>query len=394
MEDTMPLLMIVRLLLSIVSWLIVAAAAWLLWSWNQGEYIRGVDGVLRHVRHDWRLWVGLALGVWSIGGGNLLIRPFLARGDRDPLRPGRGDGRLIDGADGARLYVETLGPRDAPCLVLTHGWGLDSTIWAYAKRRLGQDFHLVLWDLPGMGKSRPGKGGITLDAFAENLRQVIAHSGRDRVVLVGHSIGGMTIQTLARDHANLFNRTVAGTVLVNTTYTDPLKTMALSGLMQALRPLIVASAHLTVWLAPLAWIGAWQSYLNGSAHIANRLGFAGRVTHSQLDYTALLTTRNSQAAQARGNLAMFHWDATGALVRIETPVLVLAGDSDIITRAEASRTLVSQAKHAVLDVVSDANHMGFAERHEVYNDAIAAFARRVSAPPEVETPFPPYRSAG
>ena len=169
--------------------------------------------------------------------------------------------------------------------------------------------------------------------------------------------------------------------------------MVFNGLMQALRPLIVAFMHLTVWLQPLAWLSAWQSYLNGSAHIANRLGFASRVTHSQLDYTALLTTRNSPAAQARGNLSMFHWDATGALVRIEAPVLVLAGDSDLVTKAEASRTIVSQAKHAVLDVVSDANHMGFTERADVYNDAIAAFARRVSASSDIETPFPPYRSA-
>lgn len=377
----MPLLMIVRFLLSLVSWAILGAAAWLLWSWNQGEYVRDVDGVLHHIRHDWRLWTGLGLLVFSFGGGNLLVRPFLARADRNRLKPGRSHGEMIDGADGARLYVESHGPKDAPCLVLTHGWGLDSTIWAYARRELGQDFHLVLWDLPGMGRSRPGRAGIGLDAFAENLKTVIAHTGRDRVVLVGHSIGGMTVQTLARDHAQVFNRVVAGAVLLNTTYTDPLKTMVMSGLIQVLRPLIVLSCHLTVWLAPLAWLGAWQSYLNGSAHIANRLGFAGRVTHSQLDYTALLTTRNSQAAQARGNLAMFQWDATGALARIDVPVLAVAGDSDIVTKAEASRTLVSQARQAVLEIVTDANHMGFLARADIYNPAIAAFARRALAGP-------------
>jgi pimeloyl-ACP methyl ester carboxylesterase len=387
----MPLLMIVRLLLSIVSWAILAGAAWLLWTWNQGDYIRDVNGVLHHVRHDWRLWTGVALLVWSFGGGSLLVRPFLARGG-ERLKPERGQGGLIDGTDGARLYVETHGPEDAPCIVLTHGWGLDSTIWAQAKRHLGHSFRLVLWDLPGMGRSKPGRGGIGLEAFAENLKQVIAHTGRERVVLVGHSIGGMTIETLARDHANFFNRAVAGAVLLNTTYTDPLKTMVLSGLMQALRPLIVLSAHLTVWLGPLAQLSAWQSYLNGSAHIANRLGFARRVTHDQLDYTARLTTRNSQAAQARGNLAMFHWDATGALVRVEAPVLVLAGDSDIVTKAEAGRTLVSQARQAVLDVVTDANHMGFTERADVYNPAIDAFARRVLAAPGDQAA--PLRSAG
>lgn len=377
----MPLLLIARLFLSVVSWAILAAAAWLLWSWNQGEYVRDVNGVLQHIRHDWRLWTGLCLFGWSFGGGTLLVRPFLARGDRDALKPQRSHGEMIDGADGAHLYVESHGPADAPCLVFTHGWGLDSTIWAYAKRALSKEFRLVFWDLPGMGKSRPGRGGVTLEAFAENLKRVIAHTGRDRVLLVGHSIGGMTLETLARDNANFFNRTVAGAVLVNTTYTDPLKTMVLSGLVQALRPLIVLSMHMTIWLWPLAWLSAWQSYLNGSAHIANRLGFASRVTHSQLDYTALLTTRNSPAAQARGNLAMFNWDGTGALVRVDPPFLVMAGNSDLVTKAEASRTLVSQARQAVLDIVTDANHMGFMERADVYNPAIEAFARRVLVAP-------------
>lgn len=390
----MPLLLIARLFLSVVSWAILAAAVWLLWSWNQGEYVRDVNGVLQHIRHDWRLWTSLCLFGWSFGAGNLLVRPFLARGDRDALEPQRSHGEMIDGADGAHLYVESHGPADAPCLVFTHGWGLDSTIWAYAKRALSGEFRLVLWDLPGMGKSRPGRGGITLEAFAENLKRVIAHTGRDRVLLVGHSIGGMTLETLARDNANFFNRAVAGAVLVNTTYTDPLKTMVLSGLMQALRPLIVASMHLTVWLQPLAWLAAWQSYLNGSAHMANRLGFASHVTHSQLDYTALLTTRNSPAAQARGNLAMFHWDATAAFVRVDVPVLVLAGDCDLVTKAEASRTLASQTRHAALDIICDANHMGFVERAKEYNTAIAAFARRIFAGAAQAESGTPYRSAG
>jgi pimeloyl-ACP methyl ester carboxylesterase len=91
---------------------------------------------------------------------------------------------------------------------------------------------------------------------------------------VGHSIGGMTIQTLARDDAAYFNRKVAGTVLVNTSYTNPLKTMILSGLAQAIRwPLLEPLMRLGIVLQPLVWLSAWQSYLSGSSHMANRLGF-------------------------------------------------------------------------------------------------------------------------
>jgi pimeloyl-ACP methyl ester carboxylesterase len=376
----MPFIFLLRFLFSLISWILLAAAVYLLWSWHQGEAFRDANGVVHLVRHDWRLWTGLALVVWSFGGGALVLRPFVARRDRDPLLPARGNGRLIQGADGARLYVETAGAEDAPVLVLTHGWGLDSTIWAYARRDLSRDFRLVLWDLPSMGKSRTPLKSVTLDSFARNLEVIIRHTGADRVVLVGHSIGGMTIQTLARNHPEFFPARIAGIVLVDTTYHNPLKTMALGGLAQALRfPLLEPQLFATIGLWPLAWISAWKSYLDGSAHLANRFGFGPDVTHAQLEQTTRLSVRNSQAAQAKGNLAMFRWDADHALAGLGVPVLAIAGTADIVTKPEASRHIVEGTPGAELMTIDRANHMGFVEQADLYNRAIAAFARRCHA---------------
>ena len=382
----MPLLLIVRFFLSLFSWALVGVAAYLLWAWYQGDYVANSEGVWLHVRESWRLWTGLGVSVWSLGGGSLLLRPFLAKPDREPLNPHRGDGEIIDGANGAKLYVETSGPQDGPCLILTHGWGLDSTIWAYARRDLSKTFRLVLWDLPGMGKSRAGPDGVHLSCFAEDLARVIDYSGARRVVLVGHSIGGMTTQTLARDRRDLFEapeafeNQVAGVVLVNTTDHNPLDTMIFSKLALALRPVIEVMMRVTTWLEPLAMLSAWQGYLNGSAHIANRLGFGPHVTHSQLNHTAYLSSRNSQRAQALGNLSMFRWDATGAFAGLDTPVLVLGGKLDILTKPEASRAIAASARKGQLHLVDDANHMGFVECAAVYNQAIARFAAQALVP--------------
>lgn len=373
----MPLLMIARFWLSLVSWTVLGAGAWLVWNWYDGERIFADNGLQYTVREDWQLWLGITLLAWSFLGG-FVVRPLLAKPDQQKLEPHYGDGEVIDGARGAKLYVEQLGPKDAPCLILTHGWGCDSTVWAYAKRELSQTFRLVLWDLPGMGRSRAGPDGVHLSAFAEDLARVIDYSGRDKVVVVGHSIGGMTIQTLARDNPQFFRDRVAGTVLVNTTYTNPLKTMVLSGLAQAMRPLLEIQLRLTTWLEPLAFLGAWQSYLNGSSHLANRLGFGRHVTRSQLQHISYITTRNSQRAQALGNLSMFRWDATDALSDIDVPVLVLGGKVDLMTKPEASRAIVESAKDARLEIIEDVNHMGFMERPEAYNRAIATFAATVS----------------
>jgi len=48
---------------------------------------------------------------------------------------------------------------------------MDSTFWRYARQDLADRFRLVLWDLPGLGKSKAGGGreAVNLGAFATDL---------------------------------------------------------------------------------------------------------------------------------------------------------------------------------------------------------------------------------
>jgi pimeloyl-ACP methyl ester carboxylesterase len=334
----MPLIFLLRAVFSLISLVVLAGAAWLIWTWYHGELAMDALGNVHEIHEQWRLWVGVGLVAFSFGGGGVLVRPLLG-GKGRPLRARYEPGEYVASSTGADLFVQTIGPRDAPTIILTHGWGLDSTVWQYAKEDLGGQYRLVLWDLPGLGKSKAGSKGLTLSSLASDLASVIGYAGAPSVFLVGHSIGGMTIQTLARERPADFSN-VVGVVLVNTTHTDPLKTMILPGLMQALRfPVIQPAMYLTKWLLPLSWLSAWQSYLSGSAHLANRLGFGKHVSNAQLNHTALVQTRNSPGVQADGNLAMFDWDATDALKAFPVPLLVLAGSMDIVTKPEASRTI-------------------------------------------------------
>lgn len=368
----MPLIPLVRLLLGWLSIAVLALAGYLLFSWYDGEVIVDADGASWFVRDSWKLWTALGLLIWSFAG-RWIITPLVARPDTEPTRPERGSGEMLAGANGSELYVEQGGPADGPVLVLTHGWGLDSTIWFYARRDLARHFRVITWDLPGLGRSKLA-GPLSLEILAENLRAVLAFADEKPVVLVGHSIGGMTIQTLARDHPELFGRAVAGVVLINTTHTNPLKTMILPRLMLALRqPILEPAMRLAGWLQPLAWAGAWQGYLSGSAHLANRIGFGGYVTRSQLEHNTLLATRNPPGVLGKGNLAMFRWDAGDGPARLTVPTLVLAGDKDVVTKPEAGRDIAHAAPQARFEVVEGVNHMGFLERSDVYNAAIRRF---------------------
>jgi pimeloyl-ACP methyl ester carboxylesterase len=378
-STTLPPLSFLRALFALVSLIILGVALYLLWTWYQGDWVRDADNVVRRAREDWRLWTGGALLVWSFLG-RFVIRLLLARSDTDPMRVTRGDSQLLESPTGARLHIETYGPADGQPLVLTHGWSLDSRIWYYAKRDLAKRFRVIVWDLPGLGASKRAGSKIDMNSFAQDLATVIGTTGRRPVILVGHSIGGMIIQTLARDRPEMFGREVAGVVLLNTTYINPLRTMILSGLANALRwPIIEPMLRLTILLQPLAWLSSWQSYLSGSAHVSTRFGFGRYVTRSQLDATTLLMTLNSPAVSAHGDLAMFRWDSKMALARTGVPVLIVGGSKDIVTKPDASRTIAAAVPYAQLRVVEEVNHMGPVERAGEYHEAIATFADTVSA---------------
>lgn len=377
----MPLLSIIRFFTALLSLTILGAAGYLLWSWYDAPLVRDVSGALSRERDEWRLWTGLGLLAWSLLGRFVMLA-LLARPDRRRPTPKRGVGQTIASPTGSSLHVDSCGPPGAPVIVFTHGWGLDSTFWHCARQDLSGRFRLVLWDLPGLGKSKlGGRKAIALEAFAADLEAVIESSGAQAPVLVGHSIGGMTIQTLIRDQPQIQDR-LAGLVLLNTTHTNPLKTMVFSGLAKALQhPVLEPAMKLTIVLQPLVWLSMWQAYLSGASHLANRFGFGRFVTRSQLDHATLLVTRNSPAVQARGNLAMFHWDATGALTRLRIPALVIGGDKDIVTKLEASDAIAHENGLAQLEVIPGVNHLGPMERADLYNRLIADFTAQVQARP-------------
>lgn len=113
-------------------------------------------------------------------------------------------------ADGARLHVEVHGPVDnpaAPTVVLAHGWTCSTAFWAAQIRDLAADHRVIAYDQRGHGRS-PASETCTTDALADDLEAVLAAtlSPGEKAVLVGHSMGGMTLMAASarprfREHA-------------------------------------------------------------------------------------------------------------------------------------------------------------------------------------------------
>ncbi|MFB8776841.1 alpha/beta fold hydrolase [Streptomyces broussonetiae] len=101
-------------------------------------------------------------------------------------------------ADGARLHVEVHGPDGAPAVVLAHGWTCSTAFWAAQIRALATDHRVIAYDQRGHGRS-PASATCGPEALADDLEAVLdaTLAPGERAVIVGHSMGAMTVVAAA-----------------------------------------------------------------------------------------------------------------------------------------------------------------------------------------------------
>jgi len=110
-----------------------------------------------------------------------------------------------------RLHYVDWGNRSAPTLILVHGALDHARSWDWTARALARDYHVVAPDLRGHGDSAwSAEGAYLMADFVYDLAQLVEQFGRDKVTLVGHSLGG----SLVLRYAGLFPERVERLVAI------------------------------------------------------------------------------------------------------------------------------------------------------------------------------------
>lgn len=240
-----------------------------------------------------------------------------------------------------------LHPADAPDvealpLVLVHGYLGGSAQWAELEAGLAGRFQTVALDLPGFGRASGHAAPTTIGGFAEKVIADLDAKGMDRFNLVGHSMGGMIVQEVARRIAPRIGRLVLYG-------TGPLGSMP-----DRFEPIPVSLERLQRdGVAPTARRIAATWFLQGQAHPAfETLAGIG----AQADPWA------AEAALA----AMAAWDGRAGLASLTTPSLVVWGDRDRSYRWPQVEHLWTHLPTASLAVIPGASHAAHVEKPTIF----------------------------
>ncbi|MBC2643402.1 MULTISPECIES: alpha/beta fold hydrolase [unclassified Rhodococcus (in: high G+C Gram-positive bacteria)] len=325
-----------------------------------------------------------ALALGSVAGVNALrsaTRPGREiYDDEDFALMSRDRRSVVVTEDGVALTVREVGPVDAPVTaVFVHGYCLDMTSWHFQRRQLaerwGDDVRMVFYDQRGHGDSGvPSTESCTIAQLGADLATIVeAKAPTGPVVLVGHSMGGMTVLAFAGQRPELVASRVAAVGLIATAAAG----LSETGLTRNLQNPVIDGFRLAVRTSPdvvqlargaaRALITPILRAASYGTDVSPRLQ---KFSDSMLDRTSVVTVVNFLRTLE------LH-DESASLAAIEdTPSVVVCGDSDMIIPFSSSRKLAADLAESELVRVRGAGHLVQLEFPSVVSDAIDRVLRR------------------
>ncbi|MCT9081675.1 alpha/beta fold hydrolase [Streptomyces fulvoviolaceus] len=375
---------------------------------------------------NWRRATGIAgaaIGVVAAGAaaGVAIERLTVGRGMRKKARLAldstgpygslRGTPGKAYADDGTELYyeVDDVDPEAAPALsprrrrlfgrkapapvtvVFSHGYCLNQDSWHFQRAALRGVVRTVHWDQRSHGRSERGAAQVqddmpvTIDQLGRDLKAVIdAAAPEGPIVLVGHSMGGMTVMALADQYPELIRERVVAVALVGTS----------SGRLGEVNfglPVAGVNAVRRVLPGVLKALGQQAALVERGrratadlfAGIIKRYSFASRdVDPAVARFAERMIEGTPIDVVAEFYPAFTDHDKTEAIAHFaDLPVLVLAGVGDLVTPSEHSEAIADLLPDAELVLVPDAGHLVMLEHPEVVTDRLADLLTRAGAVP-------------
>ena len=108
-----------------------------------------------------------------------------------------GQVQKVKSPDGVEIAFVTEGEGE-PALIFVHGWSCDKSYWSEQIKSFSPKYKVVAVDLAGHGDSGLNRSDFTIEKFGEDVAAVVNSLKLNKVILIGHSMGGAVIIEAAK----------------------------------------------------------------------------------------------------------------------------------------------------------------------------------------------------
>jgi pimeloyl-ACP methyl ester carboxylesterase len=337
-------------------------------------------------------WLAGAAGLSAVGGlaGTTVARSLTRRiTDEDPY-VGE-DFELLDAdrgcvvmtSDGIPLAVREVGPKDAPLtVVFSHGFCLRMGAFHFQRVKLteqwGTQVRMVFYDQRGHGQSGDAPpDSFTVPQLGRDLETVLSvMAPRGPVVLVGHSMGGMTVLAHARQFPERYPTRVVGAALIS----SAAEGVSRSPLGEVLKNPVLEAARFAVRYAPKTvhrTRGAASSVL-GPVLRAASYGDE-KVSRSVVSFSEKMM-HDTPISTLVGFLHALevHDETEGLTTLAKIPTLIVCGDHDLLTPMEYSEEMAAALPKSELVIVGGAGHLVQLEQPDIVDAALVRLVERAT----------------
>ncbi|HEY3535016.1 MAG TPA: alpha/beta hydrolase [Pedococcus sp.] len=289
--------------------------------------------------------------------------------------------------DGVPLHVEIDEPdpgtwRDTnPTIVFSHGYTLSLKSWVLQRKALAAaGYRCVLWDQRSHGKSgEASRESCNIDQLGRDLHRVVDEVVPDGpLVLVGHSMGGMTVMAMAEQFpATVRERAVAAAFVATSAGGQDMVTLGFGAFIGRLLGRVGPRL--------LARLGTRQELLRGARRfgrdvedlIVDHYSFASPVSQATVRYTGDMIFGTPFQVMADFLPTINVHDKRAALEHFHgVETLVVNGMQDLLTPPDHSEAIVRLVPGAEHLVVEDAGHIIMLEHPAVVTEQLLELVER------------------
>ena len=234
-------------------------------------------------------------------------------------------------------------------LILIHGFLGSSKMWEPQINFFKNHFRVITPDLPGFGKSNKAKSHNSIQSIANLLMDCFEEKKIDKFYLLGHSMGGMIVQEMAKKYGNKIVKLICYS-------TGPRGEMPgrFESVDQSRENLKKKGLEITAKNIAKTWFVRKENAKYFDICIE-----AGKQTSTKAADDALIAFKN--------------WNGVDTLKNIKNETLIVWGDQDKSYNLEQIKTLEKSIKKSKLVIFKNCAHNVHLEQPDQFNNAIKNF---------------------